>query len=129
MANTITTQTIEDGQLRAVIKKHIVFDGTGDESATSLVDVSALSPAPSEVVIERIETGFSGFQMQLHWDATTDVDIINLPEGQNIFDFRHHGGLINTRASGYTGDILFSTTGSAANDEGTIIIEVRKKGI
>ena len=51
MANTITTQTIVDGERNLVTKTTILGDGSGEETATLLIDASTFSGAPDTVKI------------------------------------------------------------------------------
>lgn len=125
MADTITRQTIVDGERNAVVKVHIASDGTGSTNA-SFLDISALLNSPSTVTIERIWAGLSGFSVDLIWDADSNVDIITLPDGDLDWDFRDFGGLPNNAGTGVTGDILFSSRNTTADDEGTIIVSVKK---
>lgn len=132
MATSITVQTLKDGVRRATLKAHIV-EGGSELTDGLLVDVSALSGSPSAVSIEHVESYFSGFSALLEWDATTDVPILQLPDGESIFDFRNAentttGRLINNAGTGVTGDILVTTTGLGTGEQGTIIITVVKKG-
>lgn len=126
MVNTVTKQTILDGETQLIVKMHITGDGSGDETATNLIDVSTYAGAPTEVKIYNIDAAFSGFSVNMLWDATANVDIINLPEGEDIFDFERFGGLLNNSGTGKTGDIVFTTSGLGSGDEGTIILHMRK---
>lgn len=129
MVNTVTAQTINDGARNLVIKTHIVGDGSGEESDTSLIDISGFNGTFDDVKIMRLQATFRGFSADLHWDATTNVDIKTLPaEEDHDFCYRQYGGLINNAGTGKTGDILFSTTGLGAGDEGTIILTMKKRG-
>ena len=127
MANSIITQTIVDGERNVVTKTHIVGDGSGEETATQLLDVSAFSGAPGTVKITKIQAYLSGFSVSLLWDATTDVEIVNLPTDDNLSqDYMRFGGLINNAGTGVTGDIMFTTVGLGLADEGTIVLEMKK---
>jgi hypothetical protein len=125
----ITTRTIVDGPRHAVIYAHIVADGTpADFTDSVIVDASALSPAPTKCVIETLEYNISGFQAVLEFDATSDDIAWHLDSGADYKDFREYGGIVDPGASGSTGDITITTSGiDAAEDEGTIVIKVRKK--
>lgn len=127
MANTITTQTIVDGAKNLVTKTTILGDGTGEETATLLIDASTFSGAPDKLKIVRIQAYLTGFSVKLLWDATTDVTAIELPAGGDLsMDFEKFGGLINNAGTGVTGDIMFTTVGLGAGDTGTIVLEMKK---
>jgi|TARA_R100001530_G_scaffold413_3_gene624 hypothetical protein len=127
MVNTITQQTLTEGPRNIVSKVKITGDGSGDESATILVNVSEFGVPPGSVSILRIKTMLIGFTVKLLWDADTNVDIIDLPVGEQHMDFNSYGGFYNNAGVGVTGDILFTTTGLGSGDEGTIILEMKKK--
>ena len=125
MADAVTSQTILDGSRNAVMKFTNLSDGTG-EAAVLKVDVSALSGAPGSVSIKRITYDVSGMVVTLLWDATTDVRIVDLGSNTGVLDFSKFGGIPNTFATGYTGDILLTTTGHTLGDSYTIILELVK---
>jgi len=121
MADAVTSQTLIDGDKKAVMKFTNVSDGTG-ESAVVKVDVSALA-ADSQgrtctgVVIERIWWQCIGMKVQILWDATSDQFCIELG----------FGGLTNNAGSGKTGDVAFTTIGHTSADTYTIILYMRKE--
>ena len=124
MADAVTSQKIIDGPKKVVYKFTNISDGTG-EAAVLKVDVSGLSGAPGTVKITKIQYEIVGMSVQLLWDATTDV-VILVMQSAGYLDFTHFGGIPNTLASGYTGDILLTTTGHTAGDTYTIILEMEK---
>lgn len=126
MANVITTQTLNDGPRNLVIKVNISADGSGEESSTSLVDVSSFSV--SEVRLDRIRGELDGFTVTLEWDATSNVDIFTLSDGETDLKFEDIGGIPNNSGSGKTGDIDFSTNGLVADAKGSFILDLVKKG-
>ena len=109
-------------------------DGTG-EAAVTKVDVSALSPAPDEVVIERIVASTSAnMGVEILWDADTDVTAwIISPNTSYEFCFcgDSSAGLTNTSGAGKTGDIKFTTGAGfgtlATTDAYSIVLYLRKK--
>lgn len=129
MADAVSSQTLVDNNTWAVMKFTNTSDGTG-ESAVLKVDVSALSPAASRVVIERINYSVSGMVARLLWDATSDVTIVDL-QGDGEMDFdkgpcREFRGLTNNAGAGITGDINLTTVGHTAGDSYSIILVLRK---
>jgi len=128
MANTFTKQTLVDGKRNAVIHAYLESDGvTGELSAQTLVDASALSGSPSSIKVKKIQSSLTGFDAKLLWDATTDVPFANLPSGEMDDDWTDVGGIQNNAGSGVTGDIFITTVGfSAAGDRGHITIHVQK---
>lgn len=127
MANTITPQTIVDGEKALTIKLQITADTTAEYSDEQVVDVSAFNS--DDMKIMEIEAILDGFSVTLAWDATANVDILTLTQQSQHLNFRKFGGLINNAGSGKTGDILLSTSGLGAGDSGTIILSLAKRGI
>lgn len=124
MADVVSTKTIEDDILYYVGVFTNVSDGTG-ESGVKKIDVSALSPAPKTLGIEEIWYSVSGMAVKISFDATTDDTAIVL-QGDGHMDLFDIAGIRDPRSAGYTGDILFTTSGHAAADSYTIILKCRK---
>ena len=131
MADAVTTQTIIDGERNCVMKFTNVSDGTG-ESAVAKVDVSALASnaagvACSEVRIMRVRHAIVGMSVQMFFDATSNVLLMELAESSNgHMDFKDFGGIPNNAGSGKTGDILFTTKGHTSGDTYSITLEMVK---
>jgi hypothetical protein len=128
MVNSITRQTILDGSKWLIVKIHIEGDGSGEETATVLVDASTYNPAFVNESLEILHANLSGFTMDLLWDATANVPITNVPDYEvHITPDELGVGLPNNAGAGKTGDILFTTIGLGANDHGTITLKIKKK--
>tara|TARA_R110000868_G_scaffold187188_5_gene429694 strand:+ start:878 stop:1279 length:402 start_codon:yes stop_codon:yes gene_type:complete len=129
MADAVTSQTVFDGDRKAVMKFTNISDGTG-ETAALKVDVSALNPnsfskACDGVTIERVHYSIGGMAVSVLWDATADVPALVLAPGQTTLDFTKIQ-LPNDAGAGKNGDILFTTIGAAAGDTYTIMLEMVK---
>ena len=132
MADTVTSQTIQDGERVAILKFTNESDGTG-ESSVKKVDVSALSAdsegrACTKVSIARIYWATRGMGVDIEFDASTNVLAIPLPAdstGDEYYDDRF-SGIPNNAGSGVTGDIDFTTVGHSSADTYTIILKMRK---
>ena len=131
MADTVTSQTIQDGVKVAVMKFTNVSDGSG-ESAVTKVDVSALGSGAdgstcTGVAIQKIWWQCIGMKVRMFFDATSDAFIIELGENQSgHHDYSEFGGLKNNAGSGVTGDIDFTTVGHSSADTYTVILMMRK---
>ena len=131
MADAVTSQTIIDGERNCVMKFTNVSDGSG-ESAVAKVDVSALASnaagvACSEVRVMRISHAIVGMSVQLFFDATSNVLLVELAESSNgHMEFEDFGGIPNNAGSGKTGDILFTTKGHSSGDTYSIVLEMVK---
>ena len=131
MADTVTSQTIQDGERVAVLKFTNVSDGTGD-SAVKKVDVSALTTnsageSCTSVSIARIYWACVGMRVNIEFDATTNVLAMPLPAdstGDEYYDL--FSGIPNNAGSGVTGDIDFTTVGHSSGDAYSIILVLNK---
>ena len=132
MADTVTSQTIQDSERKAVLKFTNISDGTG-ESAVIKVDVSALATnsagqACTSVTVAKIWWQCVGMGVELLFDATTDMLIIGLsPDSNGFHDYSPFTGIPNNAGAGKTGDIAFTTIGASANDTYTVILELIKE--
>ena len=131
MADAVATQTIFDGERKAIQKFTNISDGTG-ESKVLKVDVSSLLPnnygiACDKVTITKIHAATTGMSVEIFWDATTDVLCHTVaPDSNYSFDFEKFGGMPNDAGTGVTGDVLFSTVGASSGDLYTITLEMVK---
>ena len=85
-----------------------------NETSPYTVDVSALEPSSKYGNVTRVKLDKVKYSTDanilLSWDATTDVEFLDLEVGQDCFDFQDVGGLNNTKAAGYTGDVIVTTS-------------------
>jgi|TARA_A100000172_G_scaffold44685_1_gene27528 hypothetical protein len=136
MADAVTSQTLADGDKIAVIKLTNISDGTG-ESSVKKIDVSALAAnsagaACAHATINQIWYDIGGMRVALEWNATSNVVAAVLGGSaaagnvSGYMDFRSFGGIKNTLASGYDGDIDLTTHGHTNHDHYTIVLEVSK---
>ena len=131
MADAVTSQTIQDGERKAVLKFTNISDGTG-ETAVTKIDVSALSAnsagaACTEVAVSKIWWQCVGMAVELLNDATSDTLIIGLsPDSNGFHDYSDFSGIPNDAGSGKTGDVKFTTIGASNTDTYTVIVEVLK---
>jgi hypothetical protein len=114
MANSLTTQIIEDGNRNSITKIVGVLD-TSDVSATAVLTPADYSPVPTGFRIDTIWYSVEeGLSVRLLWDADTDVYIDTFDgSGQNDYHKRF-GGLISNAGTGVTGKINLSTEGWAS---------------
>ena len=136
MADAVTSQTLSDGDRSAVVKLTNTSDGTG-ESSVAKVDISGFATnmhgeTPARATIEQIWYDIGGMRVALEWNATSNVVAAVLGgsaaagPGSGYMDFRSFGGVKNTLASGYNGDIDLTTHGHTAHDHYTIVLQLRK---
>lgn len=129
MAIAATEQILQNGE-RNLIAKYTFAGTTGDVTALLLTDITAVTA--TELKIMRIHASLpSSVNLDLLWDATADVDAVGINSEARIQDFTSFGGVVNTKASGWTGSVNLRSDGwtaAAGQDNSHIIIEYRKRG-
>ena len=131
MADSVTSQTIIDGERTVIMKFTNISDGTG-ETAVLKVDVSALAPSASgsacnNVTVTKIYIANHGMEVRMFWDATTDVPFFLSSSGATqTLDMTGFGGITNNSGTGSTGDIMFSTSDASSGDTYWCILEMVK---
>ena len=133
MADTVSTQIIQDGSKQAIIKVTAVVGNT-DVVTSTMVDVSSLSVDPvsrracTGAVLATLTYVGVGVGVKLEWDATTNVLIFDLPVNwTEDYDFSDYSGIPNNSGAGKTGDIVATTVSPSAGDTYTFIFTVNKQ--
>ena len=131
MADAVASQTILDGERVAIMKFTNISDGTGESKVIkvnpSTLNASAGGGACDAVTITKIYAATHGLEVQIYWDATTDIFCWGVPQNsQYSFDFSQFGGLINNAGTGKNGNVLFSTADASSGDFYTIVLEMTK---
>jgi hypothetical protein len=128
MANTKTlTKLVAGSKVRVVYLTLVYVDAQEtDYVVYDSSDYGGTDTLTSRIMrIAGVLSAASAARAFLEWDATTDVAAFTLPIDRPFdFDFNSIGGLKNTAGSGITGDIALTTTGLAAGDTLTLILEV-----
>ena len=128
MADTVSSQTILDGERLFIGKFTCISDGTG-ETAVVKIDVSTLNPnafgfACNGIKINKIWGANHGLNVRILFDATADTFAWIIPQNSNyLMDFSSFGGIPSNAGAGVTGDVLFTTTDATAGDSYTVVIE------
>lgn len=122
----VDVQQVFNGTRRVVYR--LTNDGD-TESSVAKIDISTLTGPKGLPVdytsIQSIQYSVSdGDIVRLHWDHTTDDEILVL-SSQGEFCFSHVGGLVDPKSTGGTGDILVSTNDGASGASYTIVIELK----
>ena len=129
-ADTVLNTTVFDGA-KKLITHYNVVSGDGEGSTTKIVDVSALNSSPANKTCKTVRLNKVSFNVsvtapvdaiRMQWDATTDV-VFQTLAGEMEYDYSSFGGLKNTEASGFTGDVNVVLPACAAGDTGTIVCE------
>lgn len=131
MADAVASQTLFDGERMAIMKFTNLSDGTGENKVLK-VDVTTLRASASGkacdgVTITKIHAATHGMEVQIWWDATTDVLAWIVPQNNAYtFDFEKIGGLTNNAGAGVNGNVLFSTVDASIGDMYAVTLEMVK---
>ena len=133
MAVAATQQIINDGH-RNLNLKYTLAGTSGDITNSILVNISGFNDADGNALgangltLIGIDASLTGFSANLLWDATANVELIEIPSDQPYKqDFRSFGGIKDNSGSGSTGDVLITTTGyTASGDGGHIYLKFKK---
>jgi len=128
MADTVLNTTVFDGAKKLITHYNVVSDSTG--GTTKIVDVSELASNNGKtcktVRLNKVRFNVSVTApvdaIRMLWDADTDVAFQTL-NGEMEFDYSDFGGLKNTEATNFTGDVNVTLPACAAGDTGTIVCE------
>ena len=128
-ADTVLNTTVFDGA-KKLITHYNVVSGDGEGSTTKIVDVSGLNSNNGKtcktVRLNKVSFNVSVTApvdaIRMQWDATTDV-VFQTLAGEMEFNYSDFGGLKNTGASGFTGDVNVVLPACSAGDTGTIVCE------
>ena len=131
MADAVGSQTLFDGERKAIMKFTNTSDGTGE---TNVVKVNPASLTPSgaggacdRVTITKITGLTHGMEVQLKWKASTPVVIETIPQNNSYTqDFEKIGGLTNNAGTGVDGAITFTTLDASTGDTYTVVLEMVK---
>jgi hypothetical protein len=131
MADAVATQILFDGERKAIMKFTDLSDGTGETKVAKVIPgnltKSSFNKACDAVTITKIYAMTHGMEVEMYWDATTDVLITVVPQNTNyVSDYESFGGLWDNSGAGKTGQVLFSTRDASAGDTYTIILEMVK---
>ena len=131
MADAVASQTLFDGERKAIMKFTNTSDGTGETNVVK-VNPASLSPSAAGGACDRVTitkiTGLThGMEVVLKWKASTPVVIETIPQNNNYQqDFEKIGGLTNNAGTGVDGAITFSTQDASSGDTYTVVLEMVK---
>lgn len=128
MANAVSTTVEIDGDRNVVVKVVGVLDSS-DLSATAITAISSLVPAPGKIRVDKIQYSASeNLDLCLWWDATADTTPVVCLTGRGEMCFKDFGGLVNPKETGWTGNILLTTTGwTSGTKHFTLVLSLVKQ--
>jgi len=131
MADAVGSQTLFDGERKAIMKFTNTSDGTGETNVVKVnpatLSSSNAGGACDRVTITKITALTHGMEVQLKWKASTPVVIETIPQNNSYQqDFENIGGLTNNAGTGVDGAITFTTLDASAGDTYTVVLEMVK---
>ncbi len=129
MADTVLNTTVFDGSKKLITHYNVVSDSSG--STTKIVDVSGLNSSPANKTCKTVRLNKISFNVsvtapvdaiRMQWDADTDV-VFQTLAGEMEYDYSSFGGLKNTEATGFTGDVNVVLPACSDGDSATIVCE------
>ena len=129
MADTVLNTKVFDGAKKLITHYNVVSDSSG--GTTKIVDVSALAKSPAGKSCLTVRLNKVSFNVsvtapvdaiRMLWDADTDV-VFQTLNGEMEYDYSSFGGLKNTEASGFTGDVNITLPACTDGDTATVVCE------
>ena len=128
MADTVLNTTVFDGAKKLITHYNVVSDTAG--STTKIVDVSALASNNGKtcktVRLNKVSFNVSVTApvdaIRMLWDADTDV-VFQTLNGEMEYDYSSFGGLKNTEATNFTGDVNITLPACSNGDSATVVCE------
>ena len=130
MADTVLNTTVFDGSKKLITHYNVVSDNSG--STTKIVDVSELAKSPAnkscvKVRLNKVSCNVSVTApvdaLRMEWDNSGTNVVFQTLNGEMEYDYSFFGGLKNTEASGFTGDVNITLPACTAGDSGTVVCE------
>ena len=129
MADTVLNNIVFQGDKKLITHYNVVSDSTG--GTTKIVDVSALAKSPAGKSCLTVRLNKVSFNVsvtapvdaiRMLWDADTDV-VVQTLNGEMEYDYSSFGGLKNTEATNFTGDVNVTLPACSNGDSATIVCE------
>ena len=126
MPNTVSSNIVLSGAKNAAVEVQILGDGSGEQTATVIVDSSALNSVGEYKLLD-VQANLIGVTAELLWDATANVHALYLSDGASFREWYATGGLTNEGGAGKTGDILITTVGLGSGDKISMTLRLRRR--
>ncbi len=128
MADTVLNNIVFQGDKKLITHYNVVSDSSG--GTAKIVDVSALTSNNGKtcktVRLNKVHFNVSVTApvdaIRMQWDASTDV-VFQTLNGEMEYDYSSFGGLKNTEASGFTGDVNIVLPACSNGDTATVVCE------
>ena len=129
MADTVLNTTVFDGSKKLITHYNVVSDGSG--STTKIVDVSELNTNNQKSCVKvrlnkvsfNVSVTAQVDALRMNWDNSgTNVDFLTM-NGEMEYDYSSFGGLKNTEATNFTGDVNITLPACTSGDSATVVCE------
>ena len=129
MADTVLNTTVFDGARKLITLFNVVSDGTG--STTKIVDVSTLTSNNGKtcktVRLNKVSFNVSVTApvdaLRMDWDNSGTNVVFLTMNGEMEYDYSSFGGLKNTEATNFTGDVNITLPACTNGDSATVVCE------
>ena len=129
MADTVLNTTVFDGAKKLITHYNVVSDSSG--GTTKIVDVSELASNNGKtcktVRLNKVSFNVSVTApvdaLRMDWDNSGTNIVFQTLNGEMEYDYSSFGGLKNTEASGYSGDVNIVLPACTAGDNATVVCE------
>ncbi len=129
MADTVLNTTVFDGAKKLITHYNVVSDNSG--GTTKIVDVSELNSNNGKtcktVRLNKVSFNVSVTApvdaLRMDWDNSGTNIVFQTLNGEMEYDYSSFGGLKNTEASGYSGDVNIVLPACTAGDNATVVCE------
>ena len=129
MADTVLNTTVFDGSKKLITHYNVVSDGPG--GTTKIVDVSELNTNNQKSCVKvrlnkvsfNVSVTAQVDALRMNWDNSgTNVDFLTM-NGEMEYDYSSFGGLPNTEATNFTGDVNITLPACTSGDSATVVCE------
>jgi hypothetical protein len=129
MADTVLNTTVFDGSKKLITHYNVVSDGSG--GTTKIVDVSELNTNNQKSCVKvrlnkvsfNVSVTAQVDALRMNWDNSgTNVDFLTM-NGEMEYDYSSFGGLPNTEATNFTGDVNITLPACTSGDSATVVCE------
>ena len=129
MADTVLNTKVFDGAKKLITHYNVVSDSTG--GTTKIVDVSTLTSNNGKtcktVRLNKVSFNVSVTApvdaLRMDWDNSGTNVVFLTMNGEMEYDYSSFGGLKNTEASGYSGDVNITLPACSNGDSATVVCE------
>ena len=128
-ADTVLNTTVFDGAKKLITHYNVVSDNSG--STTKIVDVSELASNNGKtcktVRLNKVSFNVSvtapADALRMDWDNSGTNIVFQTLAGEMEYDYSSFGGLKNTEATNFSGDVNITLPACSAGDSGTVVCE------